>query len=211
METEIDTEANKAAFSALLRSTNREGVESVLAGLDKLGFFTAPASSRNHLAVPGGLCQHSLNVYRYAVAIAFSKACRTDAPGITEDSVVIASLLHDVCKAEVYKQVEKFRKDADNKWERYLGWDKDYSHAPFGHGEKSVIRLLLMGLKMTRDEMLAIRWHMAAWELPDSYEARGNFNAACEATPLVAVVIAADELACRVAENPAFSVKGAVA
>ena len=198
---QIDIQQSKAAFIKLLRDTQREGMEAVIDGLDKLGFFEAPASSRNHLAVPGGLCRHSLNVYDQAMTIATASVNCNVAMRLPEDSITIASLLHDVCKAEVYKPVEKWRKDANNQWEQYQTWDKDYSHAPFGHGEKSVIRLLLMGLKMTRDEMLAIRWHMAAWELPDSYEARGNFNAAVEQCPLLSVLIAADELACRITEG----------
>ena len=36
----------------------------------------------------------------------------------------------------------------------------DYFDLPVGHGEKSVIMLLRWGLRMTDDEILAIRWHM---------------------------------------------------
>ena len=203
----MDINANAARFKEILMwAKGEDGAPAVINGLERLGFFKAPASSRNHLAVEGGLCQHSLNVYNQAIGIRKFQVTINPAMEklLPEKSVAAAALLHDVCKAEIYKPVEKFRKDANNQWEKYQTWDKDYSHAPFGHGEKSVIRLLMMGMKLTRDEMLAIRWHMAAWELPDSMEARGNFNAACEATPLVAVIIAADELACRVAENPAF-------
>lgn len=203
----MDINANAARFKEILMwAKGEDGAPAVINGLERLGFFKAPASSRNHLAVEGGLCQHSLNVYNQAIGI--RKFQVTINPAIAqklpEQSVAAAALLHDVCKAEIYNPVEKFRKDANNQWEKYQTWEKDYSHAPFGHGEKSVIRLLLMGMKLTRDEMLAIRWHMAAWEMPDSMEARGNFNAACEVTPLVALIIAADELACRVSENPAF-------
>ena len=203
----MDINANAARFKEILMwAKGEDGAPAVINGLERLGFFKAPASSRNHLAVEGGLCQHSLNVYNQAIGIRKFQVTINPAMEklLPEKSVAAAALLHDVCKAEIYKPVEKFRKDANNQWEKYQTWDKDYSHAPFGHGEKSVIRLLMMGMKLTRDEMLAIRWHMAAWELPDSMEARGNFNAACEATPLVAVIIAADELACRVSENPAF-------
>ena len=203
----MDINANAARFKEILMwAKGEDGAPAVINGLERLGFFKAPASSRNHLAVEGGLCQHSLNVYNQAIGIRKFQVTINPAMEklLPEKSVAAAALLHDVCKAEIYKPVEKFRKDANNQWEKYQTWDKDYSHAPFGHGEKSVIRLLMMGMKLTRDEMLAIRWHMAAWELPDSMEARGNFNAACEATPLVAVIIAADELACRVSESPAF-------
>lgn len=204
----IDVKGNTERFKKLLRATEAEGVEKVLEGLERLGFFTAPASARHHLAEPGGLCQHSLNVYDQAMAIRAAEV--KIRPGLKdallEHSVAKAALLHDVCKAEIYKPVEKFRKNADNQWEKYQTFDYDYTHSPFGHGEKSVIRLLLLGLSLTKSEMLAIRWHMAAWELPDSLEARGNLNAALE-DPLVSVIISADELATRISENPAFGQK----
>ena len=57
-----------------------------------------------------------------------------------------------------------------------------------------------MGLELHNDEIAAIRWHMAGWDLVDSYEAKGNFNAACDKYPLLPIIIAADELATRILE-----------
>ena len=42
----------------------REGASQLLSWLQRTDFFTAPASTRFHLAQEGGLCLHSLNVYR---------------------------------------------------------------------------------------------------------------------------------------------------
>lgn len=198
-ENEIDY---KAKFIELLKMTDRAGVDKVIAGLGKLGFFDAPASSKHHLAEKGGLVRHSLNVYVQAMAI--RKAQIELNPGIEvrlpTDSIAIVALLHDVCKAEIYKPELKHRKNADGKWEDYYGYALDYAHMPLGHGEKSVIRLLCMGLDLTNDEILAIRWHMAAWDMSDTFEAKGNFGAACDKSPLLNVLIAADELATRITE-----------
>ena len=198
----MDTEKNKEEFCKILRETNRKGVEQVIDGLEKLGFFKAPASSKHHLAVEGGLLQHSLNVYCQADAIRSSQI-HLDAKieeRLPMDSIIIVSLLHDVCKAEIYKKVQKFRKDANNKWEQYDTYDQDYSHCPLGHGEKSVIRLLRMGLELTEDEIAAIRWHMGAWDLPSSFEASKNLGAAQDKYPLVTVLMAADMMATRITE-----------
>ena len=47
------------------RYVTRPGSEKLLDWLDtKTDFFTAPASTRFHGAYDGGLCAHSLNVYR---------------------------------------------------------------------------------------------------------------------------------------------------
>ena len=192
----------KARFIELLKSTNRNGVDVVIAGLDKLGFFNAPASTKHHLAEPGGLLKHSLNVYTQAVAIRDAQiALRPElAESVPLESVILVALLHDVCKAEIYKTVKKNRKDENGKWEQYDAYESDYTHCPLGHGEKSAIRLLRMGLELTNDEIAAIRWHMAEWDLVDSYEAKGNFHAACDKYPLLPIIIAADELATRILE-----------
>lgn len=192
----------KAKFMEILKSTNRKGVDEVLVGLEKIGFFEAPASTRHHCAFEGGLCRHSVNVYDQAIRILkVEDELNTEfVKDIPNTSIAIVALLHDVCKAEIYKKVEKFRKDKDGKWEKYFAYEQDYSAMPLGHGEKSVIRLLRMGLELTNDEILAIRWHMANWSMPDDFESRGNFNAACEKCPLLSIIIAADELATRISE-----------
>ena len=65
----IDIKANKARCLELLRSTGREGMEDMIVELEKMGYFTAPASSYYHLNVEGGLVQHSLNVYDAAMVV----------------------------------------------------------------------------------------------------------------------------------------------
>lgn len=194
---------NKERFISILRSTGRRGVETVITNLEELGFFKAPASTIFHLNQPGGLLQHSLNVYDEAVKITgqqieFRPEC---ADKLSQDSVTIVSLLHDVCKAEIYKEAQKWRKDSEGRWETYNTYEVDYSSLPLGHGEKSVIRLLQWGLELSDDEMVAIRWHMGPWDLAfQSSEAKSNINAAKNKTPLCAVLSAADGLASSVLE-----------
>ena len=44
---------------------HREGADALLDYLEhKSDFFTAPASARFHGSYAGGLCEHSVNVYR---------------------------------------------------------------------------------------------------------------------------------------------------
>lgn len=198
----LNVEANKTRFCEILRSTGRAGVETVLSELEKLGFFTAPASTRFHLAEAGGLCQHSLNVYDEAMLVKVLQCrLRPDLePKLQDTSVAVAALLHDVCKAEVYKTEIKHRK-VNGKWEDYEGYTADYSSFPLGHGEKSVIRLLRWGFDLMDEEMMAIRWHMHAWALSDSPEDGANFNKASDQCPLLAILIAADGLAARILET----------
>ena len=188
----------KQQFQERLLSTKREGMETVIKHLDRLGFFVAPASTKFHLNVKGGLMQHSWNVCNTALMLREQMiAMNPDHEGkLPEESVVLASLLHDVCKSNIYKEALLNRKNDQGYWEKVPGYEVDYTSLPLGHGEKSVIMLLTLGLKLTKDEMLAIRWHMTAWELAfQSPEQKANLQKAREIAPLCAIVQAADGLA----------------
>ena len=84
-------------------------------------FFTAPASSKNHLAQPGGLVIHSLNVWRRLREIAGRDMTDRDTPGVRhlseaeEETVAILGLLHDVCKVGVYHQTDPFKAAMEGK------------------------------------------------------------------------------------------------
>lgn len=193
----------KQQFISLLKATGRRGMDTVIDYLDKGGFFEAPASINRHLCHDGGLAEHSLNVYRMAMMLREQTvAMRPEvADSLKEDSVVIAALLHDVCKSNIYKKAQKWRKDAQNRWEQYDTYEADYSRYPAGHGEKSVIMLLRLGLDLSNDEILAIRWHMGAWNLPfQSYEDKCNISEANE-HPLTAILQSADLLASHILER----------
>jgi hypothetical protein len=197
-------ESLKQQFIDKLRTTQREGVDNVIKHLDRLGFFVAPASTKFHLNVKGGLMQHSWNVYQTAVMLR-EQMIRIK-PELEQklpmESIIIASLLHDACKSNIYKETLVNRKNDQGIWEKVPGYDVDYSSLPLGHGEKSVIMLLALGLKLTKDEMLAIRWHMTAWELAfQSGEQKANLQKAKELAPLCTLIQCADGLASALLED----------
>lgn len=194
----------KKLFIERLLSTKREGMENVISNLERLGFFTAPASTKFHLSIPGGLMLHSWNVCNTALMLRDQMILMK--PELQEklpiDSIIIASLLHDVCKSDIYKETLLNRKNDQGFWEKVPGYEADCSNFPMGHGEKSVIMLITMGLKLTKDEMLAIRWHMTAWELAfQSFEQKANLQAARITAPLCAIVQSADGLASALLEE----------
>lgn len=195
---------NKEEFIELLRSTNRDGVEDCIVDLQELGFFEAPASTKFHLNEEGGLVQHSLNLCHVALKVRESMIELDDSLRelLPKDSVIISTLLHDVCKADIYKKAIKRQKNAYGMWTDVLGYDVDYSNLPVGHGEKSVIVLLRSGLDLTDDEIIAIRWHMQAWDLAfQSAEAKANLNTAKQICPLLTLVQVADGLASNILER----------
>ena len=195
----------KQTIIDLLRSTNREGMENVINWLcNESDFFTAPASTVFHGNYAGGLAEHSLNVYNMAIDLRemLLKHKPELQHQVPTESIIIAALLHDICKANIYKTVTKKRQNASGSWEVYQAYTTDYSEFPLGHGEKSVILLLRLGLQLTNDEMMAIRWHMTAWELPfQSGEAKAYLNAAKDKCPLLTIIQTADGLASAILET----------
>lgn len=195
---------NKEEFVKLLKSTGREGVDDVIEELERLDFFSAPASAGHHLNVEGGLVQHSLNTCKAAFAIwegmkALEPSLDTE---VKKESIIISALLHDVCKADIYKRSVKKRKNKLGQWEDCEGYKVSYKDFPMGHGEKSLVVILLSGLELYDDEMLAIRWHMGAWGLnQNSFEDVRNYDTAQKEYPLVAIIHAADVMAANVMER----------
>ncbi len=195
----------KTKIIQLLRSTNREGMENVITWLcEKSDFFTAPASTAFHGNYSGGLAEHSLNVCELAIDVYEMLVRRKPElkDTMSKENIIIAALLHDICKANIYKSVAKKRQNAAGYWEEYNAFTVDYSEFPVGHGEKSVIRLLQLGLQLTDDEILAIRWHMTAWDLAfQDSSSKANLNIAMEKCPLLIVIKTADGLASRLFEE----------
>ena len=191
-------------FCSLLRQTERENVEYVIEDLESFGFFEAPASARNHFNHPGGLLEHSLNVYDMAMTLreGVIKLRPEMEKQLPVNSVILATLLHDTCKSNIYRRVIRKRKNEIGIWEEVEEYEVDYSGLPIGHGEKSVVMLLRMGLDLEDEEILAIRWHMGAWDVDrNSIEEDKSYREAQRQTPLVALVHSADTLAAQILER----------
>lgn len=151
-----DIKEVKENIVSLLSSIQRSGIDKVIKYLEENDFFVAPASTKYHGNYEGGLAEHSLNVYEL-----LKEKNRQYDLGLSEETIIISSILHDICKVNLYHKCTKNRKnEKTQKWESYegYGFEDDF---PVGHGEKSVIRLQQF-IKLTRDEILMIRWHMGS-------------------------------------------------
>ena len=61
--------------------------------------------------------------------------------------------------------------------------------------------LLQWGLQLTKEEILAIRWHMGPWQLPlHNEEQQKDYVQAVESCPLVTLIHTADTLASKIIE-----------
>lgn len=199
MLTPEELQKQKQNFIDLLTETNRPGMDKLLAWLQTTDFFEAPASTRFHLNYEGGLLEHSLNVYYVLEQLSYlrySPKTPTDFT-IPKDTIIITALLHDICKANTYKKGQRWRKDANNRWEQYDVYEFKEDE-PLGHGEKSIYLLQRAGLQLTEKEVYMIRWHMGG------FEAQGNqmtLSAAMAKCPEIALIHSADIIASSIIEN----------
>ena len=105
----------KEEFLKILRTVNREGLEDFIRFLESTDFFTAPASTRFHGDYAGGLVEHSMKVYEILVEKVKNSSKKIE---VSDDTLKIVALLHDVCKANFYKVDYRNAKNALGVWEK---------------------------------------------------------------------------------------------
>ena len=168
----------------------REGADKLLEYLDSPAsdFFTAPASTKFHNNVPGGLLSHSLNVYDCLVSY-YKSERRTELFGLSDvpdETLAVVALLHDLCKVNVSKESKRNVKDESGVW-RQVPYYEFKDELPYGHGEKSVY--IISGfMRLSREEAFAIRYHMGFSNEDDPR----NVGAAFELFPLALALSIAD-------------------
>ena len=144
-----------------LFDVKRANIDSLIHWLEKdTDFFSAPASTKYHGAFKGGLAEHSYNVFQALKTLDMTdefKQFRFD-----YDSIIICSLLHDVCKTNFYKESLRNVKDEKGVWVQVPYYEVD-DKDPYGHGEKSVM-LIEKHIRLTDEERYSIRWHMGGFD-----------------------------------------------
>lgn len=149
--------SNWKRFTELLLSTKRKGIKELVEWLEGTDMKVAPASTRYHSCHPGGLVEHSLNVYDIALK---TQKPLIDMFNINSNSLIIACLLHDICKVNYYEEYKKNVKK-NGAWVEEIAYTVN-DFLPLGHGEKSII-LAQQFIKLDEVEMAMIRNHMGAY------------------------------------------------
>ena len=112
--------------------------------LVKIGYFDAPASKGHHLAVKGGLAEHSVHVT--------DNLLKTRA--VPDVSAYRIGMYHDLVKCLCYEAVGNGR--------------YEYTQPPYpGHGIASAMIAADIGIQLAPFERAAIVWHMGAFGLND--------------------------------------------
>ena len=185
-----ELEEQKEMILDLLRSTERDGIDKLADYLsDSTDFFTAPASTRFPNNFSGGLAQHCLNVYEN-----FKSLLEIKGVEMSEDSIIICALLHDLCKCNTYVVETRNRKNEQGQWEKYNIWatNKDVD-IPLPHSSRS-IAIIRKFIKLSIKEELTIFYHMGPYGGED-YEYRNMLKAANEKYPQTVLFYVADTIA----------------
>lgn len=126
--------------------------------LRALGLFDAPASKDHHLAIKGGLAQHSVNVTTWLLAL--TKTMGVNWPRY--QSPFIVGMLHDVVKCKCYDFEEQPNR-------AHFGYETVVVRkqpAYPGHGVASALIIAAeIGLTLLPAEQAAIVGHMGAFGL----------------------------------------------
>lgn len=172
-------EENKKRFIELIQGIKREGadIEGLIKKLESSDFFEAPASTKYHSAIKGGLCLHSLNVYDNLSGLIKMKYGEVPFMVYDEDSIRIVSLLHDIAKINTYEVTSVNKKlytehgtKSDNlgkfEWVSEMGYRKreDKDVYLFGtHGQNSE-RMVSYFIPMSEEESCAIVNHHSNYD-----------------------------------------------
>lgn len=211
MLTKEQIQKNKEEFIEILRSIEREGadIEKLIAKLESSDFFYAPASIKYHHAFEGGLVDHCLNVY-YNLMHLLNYKFPEGAP-VSEDSVKIVALLHDMSKMNNYEPTYSNKKvycEDGNKqdelgrftWVSVPGWK--VREAPdrfiFGNHESTAEFMVRQFIPLTVEESVAILHHMGgmSWD-----SAKDNISEVYNKYPLGVLLHNADMLSTYIDER----------
>ncbi len=181
-------EENKQEFLQIYSTIKREGADKLLEYItNSTDFFTAPASGRRHSAFEGGLCFHALNVYKRLKQNIISEYGQDYSSKISDESIAIIGLLHDICKVNTYTKDLRNKKE-NGQWIQvpYFAYNNPL---PYGHGEKSVY-VVSAYMRLTREEAMAINWHMGPYDPRAQYSS--DLDDAFQKFPIAVLTFVSD-------------------
>jgi len=154
----MQLQQNREDFLDIIQNTWEKEPKQLKQFLDDSDFWEAPASTKYHEAYEGGLVEHSLKVYEHLTMLNYHHFL-----GFSDETISKTALFHDLCKANFYRRSQRSKRTEEGRWYRTVIYEVN-DQFPAGHGEKSVTILLVLGVPMTEEEILAIRHHMGAWD-----------------------------------------------
>ncbi|WP_300924667.1 hydrolase [uncultured Clostridium sp.] len=192
---------NKARFIELLRNNiKREGadIEGLINKLENSDFFSAPASTQYHNSFEGGLCAHCLNVYDQLINVVKSQF--TEDSSISNETITIVSLLHDLSKMNFYETSMRNVKDENGNWTKVPFIKVREKENRFIYSDHGTNSEYMVGrfIPLSIEESAAIIHHMG-WS--DEHTNSNTISQVFERYPLALYLHIADCLATYVNEK----------
>lgn len=124
----------KGKIIEILRATKRDHMEDVIGYMEQGNFFIRGCHHHHHYG--GGLADHAWQTYLIAIRTE-EEYCKRhpDHQKVDAESLALCCLLHDFCNCHGMNEI-------------------------VGHGRRSAKMLQALGLHLSGDEYLAIRFHM---------------------------------------------------
>jgi len=157
----------KKEILSLLKSIDREGIDTLIEHIQESTYFKDPASTIYHNAYEGGLADYNYNVFKNL------DSYRAAHPELDkyEDSIKIIGLLHSLGSVGTFTKIFKNLPLKDGKGKNIKDdcgklifretevYDVDYTrNLPYPKGQNSNIKIKQF-IKLTKLEDLAIYWH----------------------------------------------------
>lgn len=211
MLTNEQIEKNRIEFLKLISEIDVEDADTqgLVEFLDSSDFFEAPASTQYHCSYRGGLCEHSLHVYKSMVNLA--DVYRDYLPAFNKNSLLIVGLLHDISKTNFYERTTHNKKIYNEKGLKHdnLGnfdWFAEESYKVkdvqdrFLAGSHEVASSLLVAkyIPLSLEENLALIYHQA---IPSEGEVIRDMSAILNKYPLITLIQLADYSSCFILER----------
>lgn len=207
MLTQEQIKSNKDRFITLILSITRSQsrLTEFVAKLLQSDFFIAPASTVYHLAYPGGLCEHCLNVYDNLVSL-----CESKNLSYNPDSLKITALCHDLSKMNYYTETVKNEKvysengtkhdELGNfEWVSKKGYKKRDDVFIYGNHEQNAEYIARWYFPLTLEESTAILHHMGGMSWDSTKE---NITEVYSKYPLSTLLHLADMISTYIDERP---------
>lgn len=207
MDTIDKVEKNKQEYISVINLITRSfDKDELIKMLEETDFFEAPASGKYHNACRGGLCEHSLNVWKRLVDLNNMMETNLDS-----NSMAIVALCHDYAKINYYKlsyRNEKVYSESGSKSDNLGKYDwvsvptymtKDAKDRfIYGNHEATSEAITRMYIPLTLEESSAILNHHAGMSV-DS--AKNNIGEVYAKNTLALMLHLADMLCAFVDEN----------
>lgn len=192
----------------LTNNIHRDGINNLINWLMAKDTKIAPASTKYHCAVPGGLVMHSLNVYRrlkQLLAMEYPSYTVTNEDGTTtvksdcpysEETITLVSLLHDIAKVNFYDIQERNAKNEKGEWIKvpFYAVKDESDRLIFGSHPVNSYYMVSKFIGLKYEEELAILHHEGAFETVNGIQ-MSNIMAAFKKSPLAIFLHHADIMA----------------